>query len=941
MINKRLYTSCCRLILSAIVFVLASGNGAFAVPADPRPRTFIQPDGTAITVKIRGDERGHFYLSEDDYLLINKNDAFYYGNADASGQITDSGILARPAAMRTDQEKAYLRQVEMPRVFEALRRKASDSAIMRAPLQGPGLFEGTHFPVHGEQKAIVVLVEYQDVKFNLEDPYDYFHRMLNEEGFSDYGGTGSAHDFFIYNSCGQFDPQFDVYGPITLSKNMSYYGGNSWSGSDQHAWEMVTEACEQLDETVDFTEYDRDGDGKIDNVFVFYAGRGEATGGSADSVWPHSWDISAATSHVYKYDGVRLDRYGCSNEWESGRPDGVGTFVHEISHVMGLPDLYATSYTSAFTPGAWSALDYGPYNNGGCTPPNYGAFERYSLNWVDPTVLSGPDNVTLNPVGSNEACIIPSGNPNEFFLLENRQKTEWDTYIPAHGMLIWHIDYNPSVWSSNTVNNSSYHQYVDIEEADGTQNSWSIDGDPFPGSQKVTSFTDDTNPSMRLWSGAGLNLPITDIAENRSGVISFKVAGGKREVTPVTVTGPTDLTDISFSIAWSKDPKAEKYFVNIYTLDGDVRTYVRGWELKDVGDVTEATVDHLRPLTTYYCEVFSAAGPHLSDISNILAVTTAEPTFSSMAPVTAEASEIGSASFVAHWNTLPDAVGYILSVSTKGEWTSSADGTGFNGGLGKLPEGWETSSRLTYGTVEYSGASTPSLRLSANGPYIKTPVYDSDINSLSFWHRGSGNDQSESRIRVLSCGDDGLTDVLAELSVNCAPGGEVNLIDELPAGVRQICIMFDGSKGNALAIDDIEITYGVRQVSESVEGYESRMVGNVTSYEVTGLRPNTEYYYSVVATDGLRKSLVSNETKVTTTDIDAIAGIIADGRLKVEGRNILIEETSGASVEVYDVSGRHVVSSQTDATGHLALTVHTPGIYVLKVAGYIYKVIIK
>lgn len=933
------FSSYHRLAIAATVLA-SSAVSSFAVPADPRPRTFTQPDGTSITVQIRGDERGHFYLSEDDYLLVNRDGAFYYGNADASGLIIDSGILAHPVGSRTDVDNAYLRQVEMPKVFEALQRRDNGNSIMRAPLKGPGLFEGTHFPVHGEQKAIVVLVDYQDVKFNLEDPFDYFDRMLNQEGFSDYGGTGSARDFFITNSCGQFLPQFDVYGPITLSHDMKYYGGNDWMGSDKNAYEMVTEACQQLDETVDFTEYDRDGDGKIDNVFIFYAGRGEATGGSPDTVWPHSWDVTSATSKVYKYDGVQLDRYGCSNEWESGRPDGVGTFVHEFSHVMGLPDLYATSYTSAFTPGSWSALDYGPYNNDGCTPPNYGAFERYALCWVDPTLLTGPDTVTLNPVEENDACIIPSGNPNEFFLLENRQRTGWDKYIPGHGMLIWHVDYNPNVWSSNTVNNSSSHQYVDIEEADGTQNSWSVDSDPFPGTKRITSFTDDTNPSMRLWNGKGLGLPLTDISEDRNGVITFKVAGGRREVTPVTVTGPDELTDVSFSIAWSKDPKAERYLVNIYTLNGEEHNYLKGWNLRDVGNVTETMVEHLKPLTTYYCEVYSAAGPHMSDISNILEVTTSEPTFSSLAPVAVEAAEVGCDKFTARWTALPDATGYVLSVCTKGEWTSSTDGSNFSGGLAKLPGGWETSSKLTYGTVEYSGLSTPSLRLSVNGNYIKTPVYDMDIQSLSFWHRGSGNDQSSSSIRVLACSDDE-SELIAELPVSCAEGGEINVIDELPEGVRQICILFEGSKGDALAVDDIELIYGVRQVQDFVEGYDSREVGCVTSYEVVNLKPTTEYYYTVVASDGLRRSLVSNETKVTTTDINAISDIVSDGSVKVTGRGITVDGKPGENVDIYDINGRRVMSSRTDVSGHLAVTLHSPGIYMLSISDTNYKVIIK
>lgn len=936
---QNLFSSYIKFTVAAIFLVLATAN-SMAVPADPRPKTFIQPDGTAITVQIRGDERDHFYLSEDNYLLIRKGDAFFYGNADASGQITDSGIPARPAEQRTDAEEAYLRQVDMSRVFQALQRKAEGSIIMRSPAKGLGLFEGTHFPVHGEQKAIVVLVDYQDVKFNLEDPYDYFHRMLNEEGFSDYGGTGSARDFFLENSFGQFDPQFDVYGPVTLAHDMSYYGGNSWSGDDQHAYEMVTEACEQLDETVDFTEYDRDGDGKVDNVFIFYAGRGEATGGPADSVWPHSWDISSATSKQYIFDGVMLDRYGCSNEWESGRPDGVGTFVHEFSHVMGLPDLYATSYTGAFTPGSWSALDYGPYNNDGCTPPNYGAFERYALNWVDPMVISGPDNFTLHHVGTNEVCIIPSSDPNEFFLLENRQKLGWDTYIPGHGMLIWHVDYDPYVWSSNTVNNRSSHQYVDIEEADGTQSSSSQDGDPFPGTKKVTSFTDDTNPSMRLWNGSGLNLPITDIAEDRSGVITFKVAGGKREVTPVTVSDPTDITDVSFSISWTRDPKADYYIVNVYTLDGEMPVYVKGWDHRDVGNTRAATVEHLQPLTTYYCEVYSAAGPHVSDVSNVLAVTTSDPTLISMAPSTMEASEISNASFVANWTALPDATGYLLSVDTKGDWVSSTDGTNFSGGLGKLPENWYTPSRLTYGTVEYSGASTPSLRLSSNAKYIDTPYYDSEITSVSFWHRGSGSDQPSGRISISGFTSSQESEVIASLNVCCDPGGEVNVI-EVPEGIHKLTISYDGGRNDALAIDDIEVTYDVHREINYVDGYYDREVGPVTSCEVTGLMPGTDYYYHVVGTDGNRQSLVSNETKVTTTDIDAITDITFDEAVKVSGRSIAVRGHSGSVVEIFDVAGLQVSVTRMDASARVVVRVNTPGIYMLRVDGSTYKVNIK
>ena len=163
----------------------------------------------------------------------------------------------------------------------------------------------------------VVLVEYQDVKFNLSDPKDYFTRLLNEEGFSDYYATGSARDWFINSSNGMFKPEFEIMGPVTLQKNQEYYGGNDAYGQDNAPQRMVIEACRQLNTTVDFSRFDRDGDGYIDNVFVVYAGRGEASGGSSDCVWPHAWTLNAAEpGSIYTFDNVRLNRYACCNEWE-------------------------------------------------------------------------------------------------------------------------------------------------------------------------------------------------------------------------------------------------------------------------------------------------------------------------------------------------------------------------------------------------------------------------------------------------------------------------------------------------------------------------------------------------------------------------------------------------------------------------------------------------
>lgn len=515
--------------------------GAMAVPAKREPFTVTQPDGSELTVMLRGDERSHFLLTEDGYFLTETADGRYeYAAPAADGTMRSTGVTARNAAQRTAADKSYLTAFTPETVASVM--NARQKARSKAPMRGPGLYQGSSFPKKGEQKGLVILVEFTDVAFGSKngsqykgvDAYDYFSDLLNKEGFDLFGGTGSARDWFIENSQGVFKPQFDVYGPVKLEHNVAYYGANDAYGNDKNAHAMVVEACKALDETVDFSQYDRDGDGKVDNVYVFYAGFGEADGGGKNTVWPHSWDLSASGMLLKDrtYDGVLIDKYACSNETYhyAKRPDGIGTFVHEFSHVMGLPDLYSTVSNSAFTPGEFSVMDYGPYNNNGRTPPNYSAYERYALDWMTPEVFDKSGDFTLeNLADSNRAYIIKTEKENEYFLLENRQLSGWDMGIPASGMLVWHVDYDPQIFTANTVNNTPSHQRVDLIEADGRLTEYTRNGDPFPGSSKKTEFGFETIPALKSWAGKTTGVEITEIAENepegegKSAVISMHV----------------------------------------------------------------------------------------------------------------------------------------------------------------------------------------------------------------------------------------------------------------------------------------------------------------------------------------------------------------------------------------------------------------------------------
>lgn len=538
-----------RLLLS----IFASGlfAGAMAIPAKPGLIAYTQPDGTVINIQLVGDEHGHATYSEGGLLLVEAQGRLEYARFDTDGIPVASGIMATPAAEAHArslklQSKAdldgwsrKLTSVKTERLEKLQSIRSMRKAVTRSednvedgkdePIDDGRLVPlnfgrcETNFPVLGEQKGMVILVEYEDIGFTYGD-YDYFKRMLNEPGFSDYGSLGSARDWFIENSNGQFLPDFDVYGPIKLPNKRQYYGGNDSYGNDMRAHEMAIHACQLLDEEVDFSQYDRDGDGIIDNVFIFYAGKGEHDSGVKNAVWPHSWDVAMGLpDEKFIYDGVQLNHYACTCEIPSGyqRPDGIGTFIHEFSHVMGLPDLYVTNYTTGFTPGEWSVMDQGPYNNSGLTPPNYSSYEKGALGWIDFQPFAAGRMELDNLSESNQAYALPTDNENEFYFFENRQQRGNDAFIPGHGMLVWHIDYKPAMWTLNTVNNTTLHQYVDLVEADNVKSSGTRASDSFPGNKGITAFGFDTKPQLASWSKARLAFDLEDIEESEDGVISF------------------------------------------------------------------------------------------------------------------------------------------------------------------------------------------------------------------------------------------------------------------------------------------------------------------------------------------------------------------------------------------------------------------------------------
>lgn len=385
------------------------------------------------------------------------------------------------------------------------------------------------YPAQGAGKALVILAEFEDVKFTTEpDALTYFNALLNDEGFShENGADGSARDYYIESSFGSFQPDFIVVGPVTMPNKSAYYGEDAYGWLDVKAHEMVAEACRMVDEMIDFSEFDLDGDGEVDNIYLFYAGLGQSETMEAPAIWPQSNMLYDTKDYDLTLDGVRINHYAYSNELTcnaTGKPQpvGIGTFVHEFGHVLGISNHYDSTFAGK-RPGVdnWDTMAAANYFNNMHTPPLFSAFERAELGWLEYTELTADDSgslLTLPPLQESNMAYrvtVDLTDGKEYFILENRQQTGWDKFLPGHGMLVWHIDMNEEAWLNNQVNTDSNHNRVDIIEADGYESLNNLEGDPFPGKRKVSDF------AFTAWSGDE-TFHLTEISENEDGEISFK-----------------------------------------------------------------------------------------------------------------------------------------------------------------------------------------------------------------------------------------------------------------------------------------------------------------------------------------------------------------------------------------------------------------------------------
>ncbi len=563
-----------------LLFALFSLGSVHAIPTRKKTSVFTQPDGQKLMVILKGDEFFHYRTTPDGFVLLpGKSGYLTYAKRDESGELVASDIPATNLSQRSLKERNFLKTIESHMTFGAQRKLRAGSLKAQRRV---GIPQSTMRSTSATNtRYLVVLVNFSDTACFYSN--SRFNEQFNSVNYTLDGATGSVKKYFSDNSTGKFDPVFDVFGPVTLSKKMAYYGANDADGYDLHPDEMVFEACQLLDGQVNFANYDANSDGVVDNVYVIYAGYSEAEDASENTIWPHAWVVNKTT----KLDGKRIGKYSCSSELIGNKDtiiDAIGTACHEFSHSLGLDDLYDTDYETngqAFDVNEWSVMASGCFNNDGKTPCNYIGLEREVLGWASSTLLTSAANITLNPISTNQFYKIQTKTANEYFLIENRQLSGWDLGLPHHGMLIYHIDKTAAMstrWANNEINAYADHQCVDVIEADGLGQPvtdgatvyWSgLKGDPFPGTSNVTSFTDISSPNSLSWAGVATEMPITQIAEN-NGVISFKFKGGNTSTSILPTSqdvenGFTASRNAATNQLIIDIPKSEKMVISDYS----------------------------------------------------------------------------------------------------------------------------------------------------------------------------------------------------------------------------------------------------------------------------------------------------------------------------------------------------------------------------------------
>ncbi len=874
---------------AAAMLMFLTAVSANAIPAYPGQMRALQADGSAIYIQKLGDEYCHVVVTSDGYpLLFNEATQNYEYAFLQQGQLSPSGIVAAQPQQRSEKARRFLATVDKSQVaglLSAGRAAALSAARRQVSAVSPAkTVRISDVPTTGRHDVLVILVQFADVAFStISDPAAYYDRFFHEEGFSENGAKGSVYDFYRYGSNEKYDPQFKVYGPVTLQGNASDYAGASGSAM---TYKLIQQAVPMVDSlyNVDFTQFDTDGDGKVDNVYCIYAGYGQADSYHTDVIWPHSGNlITSRADNSFQVDGVTIDRYTVSQEinGQSNKTVGIGTFCHEFGHVLGLADHYNTANSSATNqPGYWDLMAAGSYNDDQNCPPTFSAFERYSLGWDTPVALGSTTDtlIRMSPYEDTGLAyrISIAGKPSEYYLIENRQQKSWDTYLPGHGMLVWHIDEDQSVWDTNTANADASHQRVDIVEAGRTPSYSGNSDDAFPGTRNVTAY------NFTAWNGRSV-FGFAWLTEDSLGQTAFVLTNTDYRL-PAPEVEVSDIMGTTARVSWTASVLAEGY-----------KAYVTRNGVAVDSLVTDAAgfldVKGLQPETDYEARVISTLATLRSD-TVVVPFTTLPLQIEERRPEGLSASGYNGTDFTASWQPVPEADQYRIALLERTHNGTATYGSGFDNYTRTdpgFPAGWYITDHSSAYT-RYYGEASPSIRLRNDSARLVCCVPGAKVKSVRFWHRAS--------VAGLCLSVDKYVDGEWSQAWSYRADEPQSLIESVEVGEAD-SVRFVLTRDTAQTtsgyqfLDDVWLTYLYDQYATLQNFNAVGTAATSCTYRVSGLDPQKDYAFTVQAMEGDRLSLVSD-----TFNVETATGL---SRLIVD-RNAQF----GQSVAVYDLQGRLV-----------------------------------
>ena len=592
---KRLFTFCLASLFA---------SSLFAIPALSVWRSVRQADGTTIRLKLVGDEHFRYAVTDDGIPVLSHDGSYYYAHI-RSGHLVASDVLAHARDQRKDHEERFAASLNDVKALDAqTRSQAAQKVGTRANV------------VTGKKKGLVILVQFSNQHFanpsnvltlgsGETDVNTLYSDMLNKDGYTDTksGAIGSVHDYFHDQSDGKFDLSFDVIGPVTLSHPYSYYGAPSGNEADGNASQMVIDACNAIKDKVNFADYDWNDDGEVEQVYIVYAGKGQATGGDDNTIWPHKYSLSDSRHQPLTYNGVTIDTYACSNEMIRATLNGkdrlfymgIGTICHEFSHCLGLPDFYDTGYGDNVGTGSYDLMCSGSYNGGpealknvyggtgiGTVPAGYTSYEKAFMGWITPTQL-GEQPLDVKAMkglsdGGSAYILTNPDNSNEYYLFENRTDSHWDSALPGHGLLVLHIDYDARSWAYNTVNaaRDQNHPRMTIVPADGDLSDETLASDTYP-TDLNSQLSGNSTPALSFYTGYSVptTAGLSNIQTAADGTVSFHYTPLTTSAGIASITADHKGKPQIYTLVGTKADNKTKGVVIIKNADGNTKKVIR------------------------------------------------------------------------------------------------------------------------------------------------------------------------------------------------------------------------------------------------------------------------------------------------------------------------------------------------------------------------------